>query len=351
MRRSHGERWRDFDSQVADNTVTLTQNTLSGLAPATITYAATGGLFGQGIAIWAGTAGDSITIASARVDDVTTLYANAGDDAVTVQDFGPGSSPRLLVLHGDAGDDTIDASAVTGGNLTTLIFGDSGAETFAGPVKSFATLTLAQSIQIDVGGDDKLYSGTGPAILFGGFGADLLVGNVDADILLGDNGVATYAAGVLTQVKTSDDESVLPGTAGVDTILTGGGTKPNIVLGGLFGDFVNALPTDTTSDGDDIVLGDNGIVHWDANGVLIGFASTEPDQGGRVPFHGLQALPATVSGNAWGSASPTSSLARITSRRAIKRGSSPPASILASQYIAASGSLPRQLLMKAEIVS
>jgi hypothetical protein len=35
----------------------------------------------------------------------------------------------------------------------------------------------------------------------------------------------------------------------------------------------------------------------------------------------------------------------------MNRGSSPPASILASQYMAASGSLPRQLLMKAEIVS
>ena len=60
---------------------------------------------------------------------------------------------------------------------------------------------------------------------------------------------------------------------------------------------------------------------------------------------------ATASGRACGSASPTSSLARITSRRAMKRGASPPANIFASQYIAASGSLPRQLLMNAEIVS
>ena len=40
---------------------------------------------------------------------------------------------------------------------------------------------------------------------------------------------------------------------------------------------------------------------------------------------------ATASGKASASASPTSSLARITSRRAMNRASSPPASIFASQ--------------------
>ena len=46
-----------------------------------------------------------------------------------------------------------------------------------------------------------------------------------------------------------------------------------------------------------------------------------------------------------------SSEAKITKRRAMKRGSSPPSSILANQYIAASGSPPRMLLIKAEAVS
>ena len=48
---------------------------------------------------------------------------------------------------------------------------------------------------------------------------------------------------------------------------------------------------------------------------------------------------------------PTSSLARITSRRAMKRASSPAASIRANQYSPASGSEPRMLLMNAEITS
>jgi hypothetical protein len=48
---------------------------------------------------------------------------------------------------------------------------------------------------------------------------------------------------------------------------------------------------------------------------------------------------------------PTSSEAAITMRRAMKVGSSPAETIDASQYRAASGSLPRMLLMKALIAS
>ena len=55
----------------------------------------------------------------------------------------------------------------------------------------------------------------------------------------------------------------------------------------------------------------------------------------------------TASGNACGSALPTSSLARITSRRQRKRTSSPASNIRANQYIPASGSLPRMLLINA----
>ena len=55
--------------------------------------------------------------------------------------------------------------------------------------------------------------------------------------------------------------------------------------------------------------------------------------------------------SARGSAFPTSSEALMIRRRAMNRGSSPAAIIEASQYSAASGSLPRRLLMNAETVS
>ena len=60
---------------------------------------------------------------------------------------------------------------------------------------------------------------------------------------------------------------------------------------------------------------------------------------------------AFANNSAFGFASPISSPANMTRRRAINRTSSPPASIRASQYTAASGSLPRMLLINAEIMS
>src|SRR4029079_19645147 len=59
---------------------------------------------------------------------------------------------------------------------------------------------------------------------------------------------------------------------------------------------------------------------------------------------------ATATDSARGSAFPTSSDALMMSRRAMNFGSSPAAIIAASQYSAASGSLPRRLLMNAEPV-
>ena len=55
--------------------------------------------------------------------------------------------------------------------------------------------------------------------------------------------------------------------------------------------------------------------------------------------------------SAWGSAMPMSSLAKMTIRLAMKRGSSPASSMRASQYTAASGSEPRIDLMNALITS
>ena len=60
---------------------------------------------------------------------------------------------------------------------------------------------------------------------------------------------------------------------------------------------------------------------------------------------------ATAIVRACGSASPTSSPARITNRRAMNIRSSPDSSMRASQYTDASGSDPRTDLMNAEIVS
>jgi hypothetical protein len=62
-------------------------------------------------------------------------------------------------------------------------------------------------------------------------------------------------------------------------------------------------------------------------------------------------MPETATVSAPAAATPTSSEAEMTRRRAMNSGASPPASMRASQYRAASGSEPRIDLMKALIVA
>ena len=69
-----------------------------------------------------------------------------------------------------------------------------------------------------------------------------------------------------------------------------------------------------------------------------------------IPTKVTACMAAMACTSAPGSANPTSSEAKTISRRTMNLGSSPPSSIRASQYTAASGSLPLILLMKAEMM-
>ena len=70
-----------------------------------------------------------------------------------------------------------------------------------------------------------------------------------------------------------------------------------------------------------------------------------------IPMTWMAWKQSEASSMALGLALPISSEARMSIRRAMNFGSSPPAIIRASQYTAALGSLPRIDLMKAEIMS
>jgi len=251
----------DTDANVA----VLTDSALTGLAPAAINFAATGGRFTGGINVWAGRGSDTIQIDSTRLDDVTTLYANDGDDAVTVADL-IGGADRLLAIHGDGGADTLDTSAVSGMNVTVLLFGDSGEEVYAGADKRFLTLTGASSLNPGLGGSDTLSSGTGKAILFGGAAGDFLYGNVSDDILIGDDGLVSFDNGVLTRFAS------LGSVGGSDTIVAGGGN--NFVIGGAGDDTITALG------GSDTALGDNGSVDYTPAGVINQAQSQDSGTGG-----------------------------------------------------------------------
>ncbi|MBL8486356.1 MAG: DUF4347 domain-containing protein [Rhodocyclaceae bacterium] len=255
----------DLGDADADPSAVIAADAITGLAPARIDYTATGGRFTGGVNVWAGRGDDVIRVASTRLDDVTTIHANGGDDAVTVDDLA-GGTDRLLAIHGDGGGDTLDASAVTNAEVTVLLFGDSGAETYAGADKRFLTLTGAASVLPGDGGADALLAGTGKAILFGGAAGDTLSGSVADDILIGDAGEVAFVSGVVTRFASL-------GTAGGDDDIDalGGG---NFVIGGAGADSIAA------GGGADVALGDNGEVTYTDAGVITRARSLDAATGG-----------------------------------------------------------------------
>ncbi len=275
---------------------------VSGLAPGLITFGAdkVSGNFADGITLWSGFGNDTIaidgTIRRAGLRTSTTLNTGLGNDDVTVtltagqDDFfvlntqgaynnqplvsdddtvNAGASTLPLIIFGGQGDDEI-----TGGQGSDILFGDRGRVLFldgssvvaavghAGPGDftdgTIRPATLVFTEDAAVGGSDTIHGREGRDLIFGGAGADTLYGffsdnalaDVQVDVLIGDDGIATFVAGVLVDVHTTD-----PAMGGGDTITAGIGA--NLIVGGAAGDIIHA-------GGDaafDVVLGDNGRDH------------------------------------------------------------------------------------------
>jgi Ca2+-binding RTX toxin-like protein len=154
-----------------DANVVVTDHGVTGLAPAPISWTATGGdlagqgswttradsgLFGHGVMVMLGSGGNTGTITSVRgganVGDpfggtVTTIWTGEGNDAFTITANAPAGAARLVVL-GQGGDDSLTA----------------------------------------------LPTATQPLVLFGGAGADTLTGGAGNDTIFGDDGRVYYLA-------------------------------------------------------------------------------------------------------------------------------------------------------------
>ncbi|MFC1859388.1 beta strand repeat-containing protein, partial [Thermodesulfobacteriota bacterium] len=253
----------------ADADVVITASSITGLAPAPITYLASGGRyrsiydagaqsFSNGIAIFGGTGGNNISITDTRnnapVIEVTTLYSGLANDTITVSD----TNPRYLVVYGQTGNDTLDAST-TSGNVT--LFGDSG--------------------------DDNIQGGTGDDVLGGDLadnsitifegapGSDTIIGRAGNDVIVGDNTRITRAGDyTVLRIETDNDDS-----GGNDTI--DGASGDDIIIGGAADDQISAAV------GNNIILGDSGVVvrndgSADANDIF----STSPEIGGKDSITG-----------------------------------------------------------------
>ncbi len=286
----------DQGSLQADTAAVISKNRITGLAPADISYTATGGSFNRDVNIWAGQGNDHITVASVRADSITSLLTAAGDDTVIVQ---ASHTAGQLVIEGQAGNDTIDGSAsstgmilignlgndrITGGQGSDTIFGDdahvvhdharviiSSIESRAGFVAGSDTIfggagndiligdfarvirnpdqstALIESVFPSQGGNDIISGDAGDDVILGGFGQDRLFGMSGSDFLIGDNGRVRFQ-GAHTLVQTLNlfigQNDFLSGGSGHDYMFGGFGNRDTFV-----GNF-----------SEDIIMGDNGRV-------------------------------------------------------------------------------------------
>ncbi len=148
----------------------------------------------------------------------------------------------------------LDADRITTGSGNDVVLGDNGQVQWDNSGVQY--VEIASEVSNALGGGDTLAAGEGDNLVLGGLGDDHITTGVGNDQVFGDNGQATFTAGVLTRLETTDTAS---DTGGLDTIDAGNGV--NHVFGGLDADRI------TTGSGNDVVLGDNGQVQWDNSGV------------------------------------------------------------------------------------
>jgi len=228
----------DYGDPDGDTGALITRDSVSGLAPATITYRAEDG-FADGINVWTSRGNDEITIGSTRADSMTSLRLNQGNDRVLVADDGTGPD-GMLVIEGEGGDDTVQVSTPQTWTADMVLFGDRGVVRYAdgGSTKSREHLVFVATTDPSAGGNDTLEGGAGKDVIMGGAGHDELRGNDRRDILMGDGGAVSYRNGAIFQVQTID-----PFIGGNDFL--DGGAGNDIMMGGAGGDtFVGDFASD-----------------------------------------------------------------------------------------------------------
>ncbi len=177
-------------------------------------------------------------------------YGNIGDD----------------IIFGGMKGDTLYGDGSTGGD--DIILGDNGQIDFTGGVidRISTTDTFEAS-----GGPDTIDGQGGNDIILGGVNnddgagdpeVDLIVGNLGDDVILGDNGLLDFAFGGDADLTTLDlIQSEIKGLGGEDHI--SGNAGEDVVIGSTGGDIIygdaSGAPAGA-ADGQDILLGDNGII-------------------------------------------------------------------------------------------
>jgi hypothetical protein len=183
------------------------------------------GSFNGGINALFGSGDDEIAVESVLPDGTFAVRSGDGDDTVTAVDASAGDDGVLLVF-GEGGSDTLDASAWTSG---AILFGDGGTDAGRGS-RTPETLTVVQSTRPSGDGDDIILGGSGDDILVGGGGDDELEGGIGNDMLIGDAGRVVFSGGELREAgslgsfDSADGDDTLTGGDGNDVMIGGDGS-------------------------------------------------------------------------------------------------------------------------------
>ena len=244
-----------------------------------------------------GDSGRATFDAAGVLNNITSIAPLYGDDDVITTGNGSdvvlgGSGDDVVLAATEGSQADVDAAlaAIAAGDFglidpgdaaADVILGDNGNATFLAGI-----LTRIETSDPSLGGADTIVAGNGPDIVMGGTAGDVILASGDdllSDIVLGDNGFAEFTtAGVLTRIESTDPTVMSPAVdyGGDDVITTGNG--PDVVLGGSGNDTIETF-TDAVVLGGidaDIVLGDNGFADFTTAGVLIRIETTDPGIGG-----------------------------------------------------------------------
>ena len=202
------------------------------------------------------------------VGDNAEADFNANRLAIRVQTIDPsvGDDDTISTLTGNdivLGGMANDTVATTGGN--NIIVGDNGNAIF----NNDAILQSVTSDEPTHGGMDLITSANGNDTVLGGSAADQIVIAGGDNLVTGDNAEADFNS----DRRVIRLRTLAPSIGGDDVISTGIGH--DIIFGGVLNDAVD------TTGGNNIVVGDNGHIHFTANADVLNLTTESPENGGR----------------------------------------------------------------------
>jgi Ca2+-binding RTX toxin-like protein len=200
----------DDSTDPTGRVATIANTTITGLAPAPISFPQTSDI--KGVTVEGGNGGDTFNISSTDKFLAKSIIAGAGDDNFVFA--GNATSQDPITLDGGAGTDLLDYSA-----YTTSVSVDAG--------HAPGTYTISNTEgAIGGSGDDMLFGRSGANnILKGGPGADLLQGGSGNDTLIGGIGVDTLIGGAGNDLiiwNDGDGSETIDGGPGSDTMQVNG---------------------------------------------------------------------------------------------------------------------------------